>query len=84
MELKVIQAAAKQTTDENGNPVIQIPRQLWDAFLAEQETGQVSQITALLSSWGDEPQDDMPASWWDEFMEFLADNRFKLGDSENE
>ena len=84
MELTLIQKAAKQTTDEQGNPVIQIPLDLWDAFLAEQEGGQIAQINALLDSWQNEPENDMPDSWWDDFMRFVSENRFKLGDSENE
>lgn len=82
MELKVIQEAARQTTDEQGNPVVQIPLALWDAFLAEQEGGQIARINSVLASWDEEA--DMPVSWWDEFMAFLAENRFKFGDDENE
>jgi hypothetical protein len=65
MELKAIQEAAKETVDEQGNPVVQIPLDLWDAFLAEQQGGQIARINAVIASW-------------DEFMAFLADNRFKL------
>jgi hypothetical protein len=84
MELTLIQKAAKQTIDEQGNPVVQIPLDLWDAFLFEQQGGQIAQINAVIAAWENEPENDMPDSWWDDFMSFVNENRFKLGDGENE
>jgi hypothetical protein len=73
MELKIIQQAAKETIDEQGNPVVQIPLDLWDAFLTEQQGGQIALINSVIASWDNE--NDMPDSWWDDFMAFLSDNR---------
>lgn len=82
-DITTLQNAARISTDENGEPVIQIPLSLWDEFKATfeepepQQTSQAERIRAVINSWEDEPDDTSP-EWWDEFHNFLRENRFKL------
>jgi hypothetical protein len=41
------------------------------------ELKQAARIKALLKEWRENP-DDTPAEWWDEFEEFLKQNRVRL------
>lgn len=75
-----VQQAARATQDEHGEPVIQIPLKIWEAYMHEVKPAQSQkeQIEALLQQWENEPEKDMPEAWWDEFMAFLKANRFHL------
>ena len=84
VDLTHLQQAALVVKDENGNEVVQIPRELWEEAVGRIEVeaeppklSQAEQIRALLKRWEEEP-DDTPAEWWDEFDEFLRVNPVKL------
>ena len=76
VDLTHLQQAARKTTDENGNPVVQIPLEVWEEFLTETrpQPSQKEQIEALLKKWENESEDDMPEEWWDEYFQFLKEN----------
>lgn len=79
MNIEKIKQAAKQTTDKDGNPVIQIPLSVWQGFITQEEKPQIEQIQDLLQEWEREP-DDTPDSWWDGFMDFLAESRLNFAE----
>jgi hypothetical protein len=76
VDLTHLQQVARVVKDEHGNEVVQIPRELWEEFLTETQPqpSQKEQIEALLKKWEDEPEDDMPEEWWDEYFQFLKEN----------
>ena len=78
MNIRDIQPHAKQAIDDEGNPVIQIPLEIWQQFTGEQPVSQIEQIDALLNEGEQQPGDDMPDDWWDEFAVFLNENRLTL------
>jgi hypothetical protein len=78
MNARDIQQYVTQTTDNEGNPVIQIPLHVWQQFIHEKPISQIEQLTALLREWEREPEADMPDNWWDEFMAFIQGNRLNL------
>ena len=66
-----------------GRPVVQIPLDEWNDFAGDAEhnqsqPSQYEQIKALLEKWRNEPDDDMSDAWWDEFQEFLNENRVRF------
>jgi hypothetical protein len=75
-DLEALKQVARFTHDEHGQPVVQIPLAAWTEFMAETgaEPPQHERIKALLKEWEEHP-DDTPAEWWDEFEEFLKQNR---------
>ncbi len=83
IRLEDIKEAAQSTVNEQGKPVVQIPRELWDEWLAQQPKSiqelrpENQQALALLDEWEANP-DDTPDEWWDQFQQFLKDNRFDL------
>ncbi len=81
-----VQQAARVVKDENGQPVVQVPLDVWEAFAGKVEEkstlSQGEQIRALLKSWENEPDDKSP-EWWQEFDTFLKENPVKLGDPES-
>ncbi len=84
VDLTHLQQVARVVKDENGNEVVQIPRELWEEIVGRIEVeeerpklSQAEQIRALLKKWEEEP-DDTPAEWWDEFESFLKANRVKF------
>lgn len=68
---------AHTTTDDQGQPVIQIPLQVWEQFVAEEKPkpSQKVQIESLLQAW-DEASDE----WWDGFSSFVKANRLDFKD----
>ncbi len=92
-DLMTVKQSAIVTTDEQGNPIVQIPLDVWEEFWHEQGTPstispQNQRILALLEQWQNEP-DDQSEEWWNEFQQFLRDNRVNfrytdlgLGDDE--
>lgn len=75
MNIQNVKKVAKQTTDEDGNLVIQIPLSVWEGFIAQEGKPQIEQIQNLLHEWEQEPENDMPDIWWDEFMDDIQENR---------
>lgn len=91
-DLMTIKQSAKVTVDEQGNPIVQIPLEVWEEFWHEQDQPQISaqnqRLLALLEEWQNEP-DNQSEEWWDEFQQFLRENRVNfpytdlgLGDKE--
>ncbi len=81
---KLIQAA-RIVKDENGEPVVQVPLNLWQDVVGPVKTesipdkpSQVQQILSLLKEWENDPEHDMPDEWWDEFEQFLQENRMNF------
>lgn len=77
VDLISLTQAAKITKDEQGNPIVQIPLEVWEEWLSQNLSTQNARMVALLDEWDANP-DDTPAEWWDEFREFLKENRFNL------
>jgi hypothetical protein len=77
-----IKQYAKETTDADGNRVIQIPLDVWQRFI-ETMPSQIEQLNALFDDWEQHPEDDMPAEWWDEFTSFLQVNRLTFDENDN-
>lgn len=78
MDKTALQHAARVTTDEGGNPVVQIPLALWEAILnAANDTPQYERIKNLLAMWQSET-DDLPDKWWDAFEADLKSSRLNL------
>jgi hypothetical protein len=78
-----IKQVARVVKDENGQPVVQVPLDVWEAFVGKEEEkkpSQLQQILNLVQKWENEPEDDMPDEWWDEFQQFLQDNRVNFPD----
>jgi hypothetical protein len=82
VDLTAIRQAARRTKDENGNEVIQIPLDVWEEFVTEThpKLSQKEQIESLLEKWENEPEDDMPDEWWDDYFQFLKENPVSFGD----
>jgi hypothetical protein len=79
-DLETIKQSARIVYDEQGTPVVQLPLEQWAELWAELEPAQPSQIEriqALIKQWQSEP-DDTPPEWWDEFREFLRENRMNF------
>ncbi|MBZ0304278.1 MAG: hypothetical protein K8J31_31370 [Anaerolineae bacterium] len=81
-DLQDLKQAARITRDENGEPVVEIPLSAWNEFLAVQESkpSQKQRVLDLLDEWEQDPENAMPAEWWDEFDEFLKANRVNFGE----
>lgn len=79
--------AARVVKDENGNPVVQVPLAVWEVVweavageVFEKQPAQAEQILAVLKSWENDPEfKQIPQSWWDNFDQFLKENRGKIG-----
>jgi hypothetical protein len=84
MNARDIQQYARETTDAEGNPVIQIPLHIWQQFTGKNSLPQIEQINVLLQDWQEHPQDSMPDAWWDEFTDFLQQNRLNFEENTNE
>jgi hypothetical protein len=86
VSLTDMKQAARVVKDENGQPVVQVPLDVWEAVVGKveekQPLSQGEQIQALLKSWENEPDDKSP-EWWQEFDEFLKENPIRLGDPES-
>lgn len=79
VDLTHLQQAARVVKDENGNEVVQIPRELWEEVIGqfEPQPSQIEQIMEVLREFENEP-DDKSDEWWDEFNEFLKANRLNF------
>jgi hypothetical protein len=87
VSLTDMKQAARVVNDENGNPVVQVPLDVWEAVVGkveekQPELSQGESIKALLKSWENEPDDKSP-EWWGEFDEFLKENPVQLGDPDS-
>ncbi len=77
---------ARIVKDENGQPVVQVPLDIWEAVvgkITEQRLAQRRQMLDLLKQWKNDPENDMSEEWWDDFLQFLKENRVKLGDPDS-
>ncbi len=72
-----IKQAARVTVDQQGKAVVQIPLDVWQEWLAEDEKPQYERIRAALQDWDTEAA-DLSDEWWDEFQLFLQNNRLDL------
>ena len=92
VDLNAIQQGVQIVKNEQGDSVVQVPLELWEAILKKIQPRQSDEIPqhekfrALLAAWDAEP-DDTPDEWWDDFETFLKANRqhfstpdLKLGD----
>lgn len=93
MSTDELKRAAKEATDENGQPIVQIPLDVWQRFLedepdvkdtrspqeilADETLPQHIRINAALEILEDIP-DDKSEEWWDEFEQFLRENRMSF------
>lgn len=82
VDIYALQRAAHETTDENGNSVVQIPLELWQEWTREQTPqvrtqSQVDALQALVDTWYATP-DDKSEEWWDEFDQFMRENRMNF------
>jgi hypothetical protein len=77
VDLTRMKQAARYTTDENGQPVVQIPLAVWEETAGENQflPSQKAQIEALFAAWAQEPHDDKSPEWWADFDRFMAENR---------
>lgn len=75
-----LEQAARYTVDEYGNPVVQIPVSLWHEILGEFGVpSQYESMKALFEEWAKRPPEEKPSDeWWDEFDQFLRDNRLNF------
>lgn len=75
---KLIQAA-RIVKDENGEPVVQITLETWEDIVnsLHPDLPQSERIKAVLKLWESIPDDKSP-EWWDEFEQFLKDNRMNF------
>lgn len=84
VDIYTLQRAAHETTDENGNPVVQIPVEIWQQYFTDhtdqaaesKDNNPAADILALLNSW--DKSDDESDEWWDEFDQFLRENRMNF------
>jgi hypothetical protein len=79
VDLTHLQQVARVVKDENGNEMVQIPRELWEEAVGhiEPQPSQIEQIMEVLREFENEP-DDKSDEWWDEFNEFLKANRLNF------
>jgi hypothetical protein len=80
---EIIQSS-QEITDKQGNRFVVVPKEMWDSILEalEPPEDQAARIEAVLDSWDQEP-DDTPPGWWDEFREFLRENRLNFGERDS-
>jgi len=55
VDLQELQRAAHVETDQNGQPVVQIPLELWKARLAQEARSRNERLLALLDEWEAQP-----------------------------
>ena len=84
--LNELKQVARIASDKDGQPVVQIPLSTWESFLNEQAaaSSQKQQIEALFQRWQNEPENDMPDEWWEEFVTFLDENQLNFGERDLE
>lgn len=84
IDLSALKQAARIVTDEKGERVVQIPLPVWQEYVGNSLKDQQpvrsknEEILALLHEWHEHPEDDKPPEWWDEFDQFLRENRFNI------
>ena len=76
VDINALKQAARIVKDENGEPVVQITLELWEDIMnsLQPDMPQHERIKAVLKLWESIP-DDKSDEWWDEFNQFLKDNR---------
>ncbi len=89
VNLTELRQAARVVKDENGQDVVQVPLGVWEAVVGkeeeravipEKEMSQAERILATIKSWENDPEyQAIPEDWWDDFQQFLKENRVKLG-----
>ena len=75
-----LKRAATMTVDEHGQLVAQIPLKVWQELVGkepEEALPQHERIKAVLQEIKDNP-DKRSDAWWDEFNQFLRENRVNL------
>src|SRR5258708_17069212 len=75
--LEDVRQAARITVDQQGKPVVQIPLDIWQEWLEQNQKPQSERIRAALQEW-DAQAADLSDEWWDEFQLFLQNNRLDL------
>lgn len=85
VDMNALIQAARIVKDENGEPVVQVPLDLWQTVIGPvkpeptpDKPSQVQQILSLLKEWERNPEHHMPDGWWDEFDQFLRENRLNF------
>ncbi len=89
IDLERIKQAAQMKVDDKGNPVVQIPRTLWQELVAFLESlpPENGYAKALLSELTCEPE-PIPEASWEDFQRFLKESflnfhEFNLGLNED-
>lgn len=79
-DLNDLKQAAKIVENEAGEPVVQIPVATWEAYVTESEVSrpQHERIKEVLDQIRQEA-DEESTQWWEEFAEFLNENRVYFG-----
>lgn len=80
MTIDELKRAVRMTTDEQGEPAILIPLNIWEDYLAEiggEAVPQHIRIKQSLQKMRTIPN-DKPEEWWGEFDTFLRENRFSI------
>ncbi len=86
MSTDELKRAAIETTDENGAPIVQIPLAVWQRFIASEPGAEeatstpAGQVLSLMQEWEQRPEDDQSDEWWDEFEQFVKDNRMNFAE----
>jgi glutamine synthetase adenylyltransferase len=85
VSLTDMKQAARVVKDENGQPVVQVPLDVWEAVVGKVEEkqtvpkvemSQAEAILATLKGWENDPEyQAISEEWWDDFQQFLKDNR---------
>ena len=84
---------ARYTMDEQGNPVVMFPEEIWKSYAADQtqlephierelteeeaKNTPAGRLLALMETWEDDPNEDYEG-WYEEFTQFLADNPIRF------
>jgi alpha-L-arabinofuranosidase len=77
VDLEDLKRAAQVKADERGKPVVQIPLDVWEAWLAGHEPSQPERIREALRQW-DASAVELSDGWWSDFEVFLRENRLDL------
>jgi hypothetical protein len=80
VNLSLLKKAARFETDANGEEVVVIPRRMWDDVLEPEPgwgmgQGRIQDVLNAIHQWQPTTADDKSPAWWDEFDQFLKDNR---------
>ena len=82
MTIDELKRAVRMTTDEQGEPAILIPLNIWKGYLEEiepqKQLSQKQRILALFKEWDEHPEDNGSEEWWTKYDEFMKNNRFRI------